>query len=223
MKVVLAALIFVISGNILLAQDGPTVVVFNSSESKEPGYWSKDNLVKFGVLDAFAGDFSFYYERLVYEKASFEIGFGPTLSNYASRLWNDNLVIGDENYEPLMGFSFLLGGRYYPYRAADEFYVAPEFKFKKYHNNMYYLDSLGERQSVEESQQLSIGRLTFGYVYFFDDNIFIDYSAGFGIGKVKNVDFVQQIDDMGMWEYTTEERSTLVPRFHIGVKVGIAF
>jgi hypothetical protein len=200
------------------AQEGPKVVVFNSTESKEPAQWSKYNLVKFNVFEAFAGDFSFYYERILNKNFSAEIGMGPTLTNYFSLLWNDNFDFSNETVEPLMGFAFCLGARYYPYRAGDEFYVAPEFKYKYYHNNERYTDLLGEEQVMEESWKMAMGRLTFGYVYFFDENIFIDFSAGFGIGKVtqNNLD----------WEGTEailDETSLLTPRFHTGVKVGVAF
>ncbi|MBK9190339.1 MAG: DUF3575 domain-containing protein [Crocinitomicaceae bacterium] len=203
------------------AQDGPTVVVFNSSsEKKAPEYWKKYNLVKFSIFEAFAGDFAFYYERVLSENFTAEIGFGPTLSNYASMLWNDNFTINDDNYEPLMGGSFALGARYYPYHAADEFYFAPEFKYKFYHNNLTYMNMLGQTEEMEESWQVAMGRITFGYCYFFDDNIFIDGSAGFGIGKVKMVSL--DYDDVTGVPYAKED-DILAPRFQVGLKVGVAF
>lgn len=208
-----------------IAQDGPKVVVFNSSgeDKKEPSYWLKHNLVKFNIFEAFAGDFSFYYERILNDNMSAEIGFGPTLSNYISLIWNDNSNIFDDNYEALMGFSFMLGGRYYPMHAADEFYVAPEFKYKYYHNNEYYQDLAGMDQVMEESWRMAMGRLTFGYMYFFDDNIFIDFSAGFGIGKVSQTNLDWQTNDQGFLEPIADTRSILAPRFHTGLKVGVAF
>ncbi|MBI3134617.1 MAG: DUF3575 domain-containing protein [Bacteroidetes bacterium] len=217
-KMLLAGFFFLTLAS--FAQDGPKVVVFNSSESKEPEYWSKYNLVKFNVFEAFAGDFGLYYERILNKNFSAEIGLGTTLSNYASMIWNDNFVINDESVEPLMGFSMLLGGRYYPFRAADEFYVAPEFKFKYYHNNKLYTDLMGMDQQLEESTKIGMGRLTFGYVYFFDDNIFVDYSAGFGIGKIttNSLDY-----DTTTGEPYAHEKSTMAPRFHMGLKVGVAF
>lgn len=206
------------------AQDGPTVVVFNSSESKEPDYWTKYNLVKFNVLEAFAGDFSFYYERILHENFSVEAGLGVTLSDYFSILWNDSFDFSDDSYEPLLGFSFAVGGRYYPYHAADEFYFAPEFKYKYYHNNKYYTDLMGVEQVAEESRKIATGRISFGYVYFFDDNIFIDYSAGFGIAKVSDVILEEEYDSVtGQFNYVLDPSSRLVPRFHMGLKVGVAF
>jgi hypothetical protein len=201
-----------------ISQDGPKVVVFNSTESKEPAQWSKYNLIKFNVFEALAGDFSFYYERILSKNFSAEIGLGPTLTNYFSLLWNDNFDFSNETVEPLMGFAFCLGGRYYPYRAGDEFYFAPEFKYKFYHNNERYTDLLGQEQVMEESWKMAMGRITFGYVYFFDENIFLDFSAGFGIGKVKQNNL--------QWEGTEpilDETSLLTPRLHLGLKVGIAF
>jgi Protein of unknown function (DUF3575) len=206
------------------AQDGPKVVVFNSTtENNEPGYWSKDNLVKFSVMEAFSGDFSFYYERLLTENFSAEIGMGPTLSNYISTLWTGNNSFSDDSYQALMGFSFFLGARYYPYRAADEFYVAPEFKYRMYHNNRTYQDLMGVDMSMEESSKTAMGRLTFGYVYFFDNNIFMDLSAGFGIGKISKTELGWEVNDQGYNEPFEDVSSTLAPKFHLGLKIGVAF
>lgn len=206
-----------------IAQDGPKVVVFNSTESKEPAYWSKYNLVKFNVFEAFSGDFSFYYERILNKNFSAEVGMGPTLSNYVSMLWNSNTNLSDDTYLAKMGFSFMLGARYYPFRAADEFYFAPEFKYKMYHNDRTYTDLLGADQRMEESWKMGMGRISFGYVYFFDDNIFIDFSAGFGIGKVTEKQLAWEINDQGFNEPVEDVSSTLVPRFHTGLKIGVAF
>lgn len=205
------------------AQDGPTVVVFNSSESKEPEYWSKYNLVKFNVLEAFAGDFSFYYERILNDHFSAEIGMGPTLTNYFDMLWTSSNDFTNDDVEPLMGFAFALGGRYYPAHAGDEFYFAPEFKYKYYHNNERYLDLVGNEQFVEENWKVAMARISFGYVYFFDDNIFIDYSAGFGIGKVTRNDLSWRVNDLGFQEAYLQETNRLGARFHMGLKIGVAF
>ena len=205
-------------------QDGPKVVVFNSTESKAPEYLSKYNLIKFNVFEAFSGDFSLYYERILNKNFSAEVGLGVTLYDYFSSLINSNFEIDNDVYEPLLGVSFSLGGRYYPFRAADEFYVGPEFKYKYYHNNYNYTDYLGQNASLEEFRTIVLPRLTFGYVYFFDDNIFIDYSAGFGIGKITtgSVESVYDIST-GATNYILDEQSRLVPRFHMGLKVGLAF
>lgn len=220
-------LLVVLLGTVALAaygQDGPKVVVFNSSESKEPEYWSKDNLLKFSVFEAFSGDFAFYYERLLTDNFSVEGGLGVAMSDYFSLIWNDNFDFSDETYSPLLGMSFGLGGRYYPYRAADEFYVAPEFKFRYYHNDRIYFDSLGSEASLEESRKIAIGRLTFGYVYFFDNNIFVDFSAGFGIAKVSDMTLEQTYNGTtGLFEYSLDPSSRLAPRFQLGVKIGLAF
>lgn len=217
-------LVFVAFSLLSNAQEGPKVVVFNSTETKEPEYWSKYNLVKFNVLEAFSGDFAFYYERILNKNFSVEGGLGVTLSDYFSGLINDNFDFTDETYEPLMGVSFSIGGRYYPFRAADEFYFAPEFKFKYYHNNQYYTNLMGMEEVAHESRTIPTGRVSFGYVYFFDSNIFIDYSAGFGIAKVTTRTLEQEYDNItGQFDFVIDETSRLVPRFHLGLKIGVAF
>lgn len=206
------------------AQD-PKVVVFNSSSDNKPAYLEKHNLIKFNVIEAFAGDFAFYYERIMADKLSLEAGLGVTLSDYFSTFYNSDFTFdfADDSVEPLLGFSFALGGRYYPFRAADEFYFAPEFKFKNYKNNRYYTDNNNVEQVVLESTRWVVPRISFGYVYFFDDNIFVDYFAGFGIGSVTSNQLEQSYNGVtGLWEYEIESKRRLVPRFHIGVKIGVA-
>lgn len=211
----------------LSAQDGPKVVVFNSPKV-ERVQSDVQNVLKFSVLEAFSGDFSFYYERILGEKISAEVGLGITLSDYITSLYNSDINVFDNSYEALFGASFSLGFRYYPLFAPEEFYVSPEFKFKSYNNNRTYDDGLGNINVGKEKRTVSVGRITFGYHFLVENNIFIDFYGGFGIGKIyqNEYKYISQTDPItgvstGSYDYI--EGSRLAPRIHLGLKVGIAF
>jgi len=218
-----------------LAQDGPKVVVFNSPKQERVQTDIK-NVLKFSVLEAFSGDFSFYYERILSEKTSAEIGIGLTLSDYITSLYNSDINVFDNSYEALFGGSFSLGFRYYPLFASEEFYVSPEFKFKNYNNNRSYQTTtttatgilISTTETGKEKRSISVGRITFGYHYLVEHNIFLDFYGGFGIARVSqtNFQYVSDIDPItgaviGGYDFLSSSR--LAPRIHIGLKIGIAF
>ena len=70
-KTILIGLLFVLSGQVF-GQEGPTVVVFNSPENKKEQLDLK-TLVKFGMLEPFAGSFTFYFERVLTENFTAEV------------------------------------------------------------------------------------------------------------------------------------------------------
>lgn len=218
------------------AQDGPKVVVFNSPQQERVQQDDSKNILKFSVLEAFSGDFSFYYERVLTENISAEIGVGITLSDYITSLYNNDINVFDNSYEALFGQSLSLGLRYYPLFASEEFYVSPEFKFKVYNNNRTYETSslsptgitINSSITGKEKRAISVGRITFGYHYLVEHNIFLDFYGGFGIAKISetNFNYVSEInpvtgENIGAYDYI--EGSRLAPRIHLGLKVGIAF
>ena len=208
----------------VFSQDGPKVVVFNSQEEtkKEPVIYQ--NLVKLSVLEAFSGDLSLYYERILKPNLSGEVGLGITLDDYLTVAF-DNTSINSSDRTALMGTSFGLGLRYYPFRASEDFYFAPEYKFRYYHNTYNPNGSTsGSIDVFEEKKTISNFRMTVGYVYFFDDKIFIDYFAGIGVGVVKN-SYYDSVYDGNTQTYNYELISTSQPRprLTLGVKFGFAF
>ena len=122
-KIIFTTLLSVVVTS-FFAQDGPKVVVFNSPEEtkREPVVYQ--NLFKISPLEAFSGDISFYYERIFNENLSGEFGLGLTTSDYLSIFTDD---VTSTNRTSKIGNSFGLGLRYYPFRACEDFYFAPEF------------------------------------------------------------------------------------------------
>lgn len=208
------------------AQEGPKVVVFNSDSSTGSSeYTGGQNLLKLSVLEAFSGDISLYYERVLNENTSVEGGLGLTITDYFSAfVGNFDFQSSDESYQPLLGFSFGAGFRYYPWRSPEEFYFAGEMKYRYYHNNQYINLNQVNEEVYEESLRLFLPRITVGYLYFFDDKIFADLAAGVGIGSARQVNYQEIYDPVsGLTTGGLKESSTLFPRFHLSLKIGFTF
>lgn len=200
-----------------LSQDGPKVVVFNSQEEEtEDNEIYAKNLFKFGLLSPFAGDFSFYYERVLTRGFSVEAGLGITIEDYI------NAVIGEDAWSitsdnNLFGPSALIGFRYYPISTPEDFYVAGEFKFKRYRSEQF--PNLND--AYVRSSSVSKFRLTFGYQLFVYKNVFWDFFGGFGLGTRTLVDYAPDLNDPSV--IVKNEQKEITPSIHIGVKIGLTF
>ena len=208
-----------------ISQDQPNVVVFNSPKMKESPGITEKNVLKFGVLDAVSGNFSFYYERKVHENFTLELGLGVTLSDYVTSFINDDLDVFDPNYVPKLGNAFSLGFKYFPNGNMEDFYFGLDFKHKTYINDRMYNFTT---TTYEEKRSINVTRLSFGYNYFIDNKILFDLFGGFGIGTIsekttsETATYDSSIDDF-VYSYNTTELSRLAPRVHVGIKIGVVF
>lgn len=206
-------------------QDQPKVVVFNSPKIDESSLIEEKNILKFGVLDALSGNFSFYYERKVHEDFTIELGLGVTLSDYITSLVNEDLDVFNPNYIPRIGNAFSIGGKYFPSGAVDDFYFGLDFKHKTYKNDRTFnFNDL----TYQEERSINVMRLSFGYNYFIDKKILLDLFGGFGIGSIKEmttaeVTTTDPVTFENVLTYVSTNQSRLVPRVHIGIKVGVVF
>lgn len=209
------------------SQDGPKVVVFNSPQ-EERTQMNLHNLVKFGMLEPFAGSFTFYYERVLTENFTAEVGLGLTLDNYFNLLISDNLGnLNSGDYVSSVGPVFTLGARYYPELAPEDFYVSPEFRFRGY-NSSEKRTVDGVLTTFKTPSSYASGRLTFGYQYFVSKNVFWDFYGGFGITAVNFTTLDSQVitdpsTGMTTTNYSLIEEGGLRPTLHIGIKLGLGF
>lgn len=221
MKKIIFTAFFMVFGTSCFAQDGPKVVVFNSPEETEREPVNYQNLFKLSPLEAFSGDISFYYERIFRENVSGEVGIGLTTSDYLS-IFTDDINISDRVSK--IGNSFGLGLRYYPFRASEDFYFAPELKYRYYHNS-FIPEGYENSQFLDEKKSITNFRITFGYVYFFDDKIFVDYFGGLGLASVKETSYGDPIYDGNTQTYSYELSTTnqVKAKLTLGLKFGFVF
>ena len=207
----------------LYGQEGPKVVVFNESEQTEPEV-TANNMVKISLLEPLSGDISLYYERVLGQNVSGELGLGFTIDDYFGSIIFDN---GNSSFydtrTPLIGYSFALGFRYYPFVAGDEFYFAPEIKYRYYHSQE--IVGIGiDQQTLEESKTMFNGRITAGYNLFFDDKIFMDFYAGIGLAVFNYKEYEAIYNDVTFdYEYLLRETKRPSPWLTLGIKFGFGF
>lgn len=200
------------------AQDEPKVVVFNQSEQTEPEITAR-NLVKLSLIEPMLGDISLYYERVLGQNTSFELGAGVTIDDFAGNLlWDESAYYS--NTTPLIGGSFGLGFRYYPFVAGDEFYFAPEFKYRYYHSEEIIGTGLNQER-FHHQKTVSNFRITVGYNLYFDDKVFMDFYGGIGIAMFKLQTFEAVYDEM-TFEYVNIPYNRTIPRpwLTLGIKLG---
>jgi hypothetical protein len=222
MKRISSLMLVMLCFNSLFAQDGPKVVVFNQSSDEDQTVMTAKNLFKLSLLEAFSGDISLYYERVLSENAAVELGIGATIDDYLG-----SIVYADDPYTTsidgstsLIGRSFALGFRYYPFKASDEFYFAPEFKYRFYHSQTNY-GSVSAPNLLESSKNFTNFRISVGYVYYFDDNIFIDYYAGVGLANFHYRGYNSVYDgNTGLTNYVAFDQTRPRPWLSLGVKFG---
>ncbi|MFK8044036.1 MAG: hypothetical protein AB8B72_00975 [Crocinitomicaceae bacterium] len=207
---------------IVFGQDTPKVVVFNSPQTA-PQAITESNVIKFGALAAVSGDFSFYYERIIDQKFGLELGLGVTLSDYVSSLLNDNIDVFNDNYIPRLGNAFSIGGKYFPDSSIEDFYFGLDFKHKTYNNDRKFNSSA---VTYQEKRSVNAVRLSFGYNYFIDRKIILDFFGGFGIGSISQTSVAEELvfeGNTSYIDYVTRNESRLAPRVHIGFKIGVVF
>ncbi|RZL34304.1 MAG: hypothetical protein EOP00_31830 [Pedobacter sp.] len=101
---------------------------------------NQKNAIKLNPILALNGDLPIYFERVISDKISFEIGAGPTVQNFVQNfLDNDMEEVQDLDDERTYsyGYSFMADLRFYPADnsyALDGFYFSPEFRHRLYKN-----------------------------------------------------------------------------------------
>jgi hypothetical protein len=225
-KTILIGLLLVLFGQVF-GQEGPNVVVFNSPENDKEQLDLK-TLVKFGMLEPFAGSFTFYFERVITENFTAEVGLGMTLENYFNLALDGNLGnLGSGSYVSGLGPVFNLGLRYYPEFAPEYFYVAPEFRIKNYNAKEYRTIS-GEETEFKTFVRNTSGRLTFGYQDFVSKNVFWDFYGGFGVtgrntGILESSVTTDPLTGISTTNYFIDEDKGFYPTLHVGIKLGLGF
>ncbi|PWH81387.1 DUF3575 domain-containing protein [Brumimicrobium oceani] len=217
----LLLLIFVANSTPLLAQ--PRVVTFGDEvEESEQRTYDEKNIIKLNLGELFSSDFSLYYERQLTNKLTFEVGAGLTYNDFFGHLFSPSLY-APEAYavDKKMGNSFAVGLRFYTSRTFDGFYIAPEYKYRKYHwsDEAQFIDTDANIPGLylDESRVHSIARLSFGYALFYSNNIQFDFQTGIGLSSI-----TEKIYN----PYSGELETTKVnfrPRVNLGFKLGYAF
>lgn len=216
------------------AQDEPQVIIVRegkSSKSKQKKAVEERNVenydaFKFDPLRMGIGEINFSWEHRIAEKVSFEVEFGPTISQL--KYFNNVNFIhsGDTEVGSMMGFLASGGIRYYPTQdlfAMNKLYISPRVKYRQYNssynNDLISTESIGFKKEVLFSFMIGTQR-------WYTDNFAFDYYAGLTLGSLNQRQyFMEEIYDgtTGTFSQKWREDNYRAARFtlSIGMKVTI--
>jgi site-specific DNA-adenine methylase len=150
------------------------------------------HLIKLNPLLIINGDIPVYYERRLKENWAVEGSAGITLKDYLHDLFyfdpnmpSDVNVVPERKFKP--GYSFSFSPRFYPsgiFEESEIFYFAPELRYRKYRSQALKGESFNssfQEDFVDEYRQLIDIKLSFGYITYLDDHVFIEWYGGIGI------------------------------------------
>lgn len=180
------------------------------------------NLVKANPLLIFYGEIPIYYERRLTNHLSAEIGAGVTLTDF----YTDVLV--EENYSNIrtkVGYSFCASMHFFPsknYKGLEELYFSPEFKIKKYLNELYeyYGDEIDP--DIPQSRLLTDFQIKLGFIGYWADNVCVDYYCGIGI-RNRKIKEANVYSSGNVHSVTLNESEDLIPCISAGIKIGFGW
>ena len=207
-----------------LAIAQPRVVTFESEQNEEKGTGTEVNVLKVSLFELASGDFPFYYERVLTNKISAEVSAGVTFGDYYGSIFSNSEISPlESSVDAKYGFSLSAGLRFYPIEALEDFYISPEFKFRKYNWSReidYFSDSPNGGviyETIDESRTYAMPRITLGYSYFYDYNIIVDWH--FGVGMNTPTETIFNFDE----HVVLKDKQNTRPRIHFGLKIGYLF
>lgn len=228
--------IFLVICNISFAQ--PRVITFDSEQEKDEGGLEK-NVVKLSLFELASGDLPIYYERVLSDMFSVEASVGVTFGDYIGSMFSDvNSSPFDESIDAKYGYSLSAAVRFYPIAVLEEFYVSPEFKFRKYNwdREVYYAATPPTFQNpnpehaihmASESRSYVMPRITLGYAFFYDNNLIFDWQIGIGMNTPTKTAYQTKYDDqypnISIKGDIEEVKQKTRPRIHLGFKIGYVF
>lgn len=205
--------------------DRPSVVTYNAEEPKEKPEVKNTYLIKLNLISALSGDIGPSIEKPLFNKFTGEVGAGVTVKNFSKDVLIDFFEINDGSNnqsilrESKLGGSFMAAFKYYPEEAMDEYYFAPEFRYRRY-NSTSRVEN--QRGNFDESSSLTDFKLTFGYVDYVDDFIIVEFNAGVGIRNRNESLLAPKKDSAGNQTgiFALENTNKMVPLVSLGLKIG---
>ena len=143
----------------------------------------KNHRLKLGISDIIArGNLALYYEQLITNRMSVEIGAGLTFDDYlAVYFWKGDQYIYRNKFADTR-FSYSFGYKYVPFPKLNFLYIGLATHYRRYYSSdrnafFQYNGMLVGSDRKETSFKLVIGNL----FSFSEDRLCIDYSLGFGL------------------------------------------
>jgi hypothetical protein len=226
LKGILLASAFVLSLFIprLSAQD---TTIYASSYYSQDSIFAVRNAIKVDPVQIVFGDFRLYYERILTNHFSVELGAGITRRNYASNWFDDDLDNLGENVDIKTGYSFSLSIRRYFHETEelDGVYLALGINHREHVKDFNVIDTTGTLtgDSFRDQRRTTSVIFKLGYQALpLSSNVFADFFTGPAI-RFKEYDIVQTLDINDPRAYSIQPLSEVTFGWEVGVRVGFGF
>lgn len=217
-----------ISCFILFSAFGANGQNYEGEDAYEPdSVFAVINAVKVDPIQIVFGDFRLFYERLITDQYSVELGVGITGRNYAADVFDYSLDDLGDNVDIKSGYNFSIALRHY-FRESEEMigpYLSLGFDTRKYQTNFSVIDTSGALtgDTFEDVRRFSTLYATFGIQAIpLSSNVFGDFYIGVGVRKV-DFDIVRADDIRRPETYSISNTSEYRPAVLAGVKLGFGF
>lgn len=203
-------------------QRQPKVITYKAEETPVKSLTPHINLLKIDLISVAAGDIGPMFERKLGNKISAQVGAGVTLQNFSKGAIS-NFFSSTENSNiqrvANIGESFTAAFKYYPNGAIEEFYFAPQFRYRTY-NSM--AKALYQPGNFNEHLTTMDFMFSFGYIDYVQDNVFLEYSASVGI-RNKNQTALVHDTSISPSKYDLQSNANqYVPLVALGLKIGFS-
>jgi len=168
----------------------------------------RKHIVKMNLAPIAVGEIMPSYEYIFNDKIAIEGGIGFVTENYLRQFIQESIT--GQTRQLKYGPSFLMSGRYYPFRRAEVIYCKAEVKLRRYKELYQQLNNSGDFESIKEYEQRIIPRFGMGYHLFLDQHFFLDIGANIGLTFIQEYQF----------GYNDALKNT---RFHFGIDFKFAY
>jgi len=166
------------------------------------------HIVKMNLAPIAVGEIMPSYEYIFNDKIAIEGGVGFVTENYLRQFIQESIT--GQTRQLKYGPSFVLSGRYYPFRRAEVIYCKAEVKFRRYKELYQQINNTGDFESIKEYEQRIMPRFGMGYHLYLDQHFFLDLGANVGLTFIQEYQF----------GYNDALKNT---RFHFGIDFKFAY
>ncbi len=189
--------------------------------------YSVRNAVKFDPVQVFFGDYQFYFERMVGDQWSVEVGLGPTRRNFTASLFEYELDNFGNNIDIKTRYAASLWLRRYFWDTGELYgpYLAAAVIHRRHDKTYNVINVEGDLSGIsfDDSRRYTSFMLFAGYQAIpMQSNLFCDFYLGLG-ARYRDFDIVRSNDIYSPDDYIVNQEQSWIGTIQVGVKVGYGF
>ncbi len=210
------------------------VKVYESYQPSKGSSFIQKNKISINPLGVLIGDYPLYYERMLGNTFSLEIGAGVTYENYAGNLFRyGNADTYNSNFTRVytLGNTYSISPKVYLDEAFEGSYLAFCYRHRLYKNDVteYTGSATPIDEPIKESTKLNSLTFNYGYVFTLGKGFILDYYMGLGLRSSSITQAVATYTTNlsypydSYYTYDSERTNKTSLAAMVGIKVGYTF